>query len=107
MLPLRGWRKEMQMIPDHAAIGRRQFAGLVGGAALGGVVSARPGKQEVALAADDWNVVLNQVNNWLAEIAQFTDDDEEYLAVKEVVFKIEQQLPERPSGCPGQTLLGA
>jgi hypothetical protein len=47
---------------------------------------------DVTLTEGDWTTLLKFVDGWLQEIAQYDDEDEEYLAVKAVRGKIDEQL---------------
>ena len=49
-------------------------------------------EKKVSLRAEDWSTLLAFVNERTAEIAEFDDEDEIYVAVMAVIAKIELQL---------------
>jgi hypothetical protein len=53
----------------------------------------------VILTEHDWQTLISFVNAKLQEIAEFDDEDEEYVAVRAVANKIEGQLNDPPHYC--------
>ncbi len=52
----------------------------------------------ITLPQSDWHTLLDFVKGKTAEIAEFDDEDEIYLAVVAVVGKIERQLGDSQQG---------
>jgi len=76
------------MLLNCALISRRQFAGAVCSAGL----ADAPHMNAVRLQSSDWHALLTVLRGWLCEIAQFDDEDAEFLAVKGAVIEMERQL---------------
>jgi hypothetical protein len=49
-------------------------------------------EKEVRLEIADWVILLEFVKGHAADIAEFDDEDESYVAVTAIVAKIDQQL---------------
>ena len=48
--------------------------------------------RQVILTEAEWKALLEFMDGWLGEIAQYDDDDEQYIAVSAVRAKLDEQL---------------
>jgi hypothetical protein len=48
----------------------------------------------MTLTVEDWRTLLEFAGRMAEEIAEFDDEDEEYVAVRAVLTNLEEQLPE-------------
>ena len=49
-------------------------------------------EKQVTLDEREWRILSECVDGWLREVAQYDDEDEQYLALKAVRNKIDAQL---------------
>jgi hypothetical protein len=54
-------------------------------------------EKTVSLPLNDWRTLLEFAGRMAREIAEYNDEDEEYVAVRAVLTRIEHQLDENPT----------